>query len=1207
MAIRKVGSLFVSLQLKVDQFKEGLNDAQRSLTKEGRQMERIGRDISTKFTLPLGLAAAGAVKLASDFESAFAGVKKTVDGSVKDYKRLETGILDMSKRMPASANEIARVAEVAGQLGQNKEGVLAFSETMIKLGETTNLSAEEAATSIARIQAVTKFPDSEVERFGSVIVDLGNNFATTEAEIVTFTQRMASSGTMFGLTASQIAAVGTTLSSTGINAEAGGTAMQKMFIALKTAVDEGGESLATYSRIAGEQTPEAFQKLAQNSPEEAFVRLFEGMKNIEGGGGSLIKILGEMGIHEQRLILSTLNLAKNSDQLREAMNRQAIAFEANTALSDEYAKRLDTFKSKFDTFLNRLTSIAIAFGNLLIPILSTAIDTFTAVLNSVEKVSEAMDNWILGAAFKAILVGVGTLTLQLAGIVAIAGPVVLAIGKVKLAFSALIALGKLALASNPMGLALIGVTLVAMNLGKILDGLTAIWDYVVDKFKAGAAALHVPLLKLKLAFYELQEASTAIFSKTQADSIGLMVNKINNEIHQAEVNANKWRVATDRVNASIAQGADNQAVVTEETKKTQTELEKLLVNFEKGALGGAGGGGIKDGIAKATKEGLEEGADKGKDSLIDAHKEAVQNWQSFFENGITGLKFDLTDMFKQVAVGFASEIAASLTEGLGGFDLSSPQDLGSSIAQSIFKSGTDSNGGFSFSKIFSMDSLFGSARPEGMQGPLLPSGDFTPGTLSTDPGGLFAGANSNAGYISAGIASFEALSKVGKSTEDSVNGITTGAGAAIGAFFGGPVGAQIGAKLGEAAGKGLNKAFGLGGATNPETIAREAAADQLNPILKKLSEFSTGIKDSLDPNLFNNFTDFIAERDFFPSAGDNANTFLGAGEVISAKLNIDDLESGQLGVMLQDALGGDIDSLRGLFTELNITQEEFVNAQKEAGKQGEITWLEVASRIRDANQAFGDGLAGIGNYTGAMSKLIATGGKGYQALIQMQNIGIEAAEAGITSLDGLRESLTASGEFTASEIEGLMSTLATNGITSIDQLVNASEDTLINLVAGMDAAIQDAGGSWDTLNEKVQATAKSIKEMDGTTINVKYNGIFTGDHPEAGSYTTSSNNGTVEKFARGGIVTGLTRFAGGMMGEAGPEGILPLTQVGGKLGVSADLGSSRGGNNVNINIDARGASEGVEASILHALSEMQNNAIQASVDAVIDLVERGAI
>jgi hypothetical protein len=62
--------------------------------------------------------------------------------------------------------------------------------------------------------------------------------------------------------------------------------------------------------------------------------------------------------------------------------------------------------------------------------------------------------------------------------------------------------------------------------------------------------------------------------------------------------------------------------------------------------------------------------------------------------------------------------------------------------------------------------------------------------------------------------------------------------------------------------------------------------------------------------------------------------------------------------------------------------------------------------------------------------------------------------------------------------------------------------------------------------------------------------------------------GSVQAFAAGGVVTSATMFpmkgGAGVMGEAGPEAIMPLTRIGGKLGVAA-AGAGGGGVKVEVN------------------------------------------
>jgi phage-related minor tail protein len=64
------------------------------------------------------------------------------------------------------------------------------------------------------------------------------------------------------------------------------------------------------------------------------------------------------------------------------------------------------------------------------------------------------------------------------------------------------------------------------------------------------------------------------------------------------------------------------------------------------------------------------------------------------------------------------------------------------------------------------------------------------------------------------------------------------------------------------------------------------------------------------------------------------------------------------------------------------------------------------------------------------------------------------------------------------------------------------------------------------------------------------------------------------------------------MGEAGPEAIMPLTRIGGKLGVRA-----AGGGGSVVNIDARYATEGTAEMIVKAIQRAAPGIVKQSVSA----------
>lgn len=286
-----------------------------------------------------------ALKSSIDFESAFADVKKVLDGTDKQFADLEQGIRDMSKRLPQSATEIAGVAAAAGQLGIKTEDVLDFTETMVMLGDTTNLSSEEAATSLARLAAITGMSHKDFDKLGSVIVDLGNNFATTESEIVEMGLRLAGTGNQVGLSEDQVLALAAAMSSVGINAEAGGSSMSRVMQKINTEVLSGGENLAKFAEISG-MSADDFSKKWKEEPEQAIVSFVDGLGKIKESGGDVTTALKEMGINSIQELDTLLRLSGASEGLADALGISANAWEENTALLDEAEQRYATTEAK---------------------------------------------------------------------------------------------------------------------------------------------------------------------------------------------------------------------------------------------------------------------------------------------------------------------------------------------------------------------------------------------------------------------------------------------------------------------------------------------------------------------------------------------------------------------------------------------------------------------------------------------------------------------------------------------------------------------------------------------------------------------------------------------------------------------------------------------------------------------------------------------
>lgn len=320
------------------------------------------------------------IKSAIDYESAFTGVMKTVDETgTTTYEDLSNSIRKLSERMPASANDIAGVAEVAGQLGIKADDIMKFTETMINLGETTNIVADEAASTIAKYFNITNTGMGDVDKFGATLVALGNNAATTEADIMNMASRIASSGSMIGLSNQEILGLATSLSSVGLQAEGGGTAISTVLSQIDKTVALNGESLSTWASLAGMSAKE-FKTAWATDTMGTIQKVVSGMGDAKKGGKNLNVILEDLGIKGIRTSDTMKRLTNASDLMADMTNLANKAWDENTALTDEANKRYGTMASKIQMFKNKLTNVAITVGDKLMPVL----DKITSGLDKID-------------------------------------------------------------------------------------------------------------------------------------------------------------------------------------------------------------------------------------------------------------------------------------------------------------------------------------------------------------------------------------------------------------------------------------------------------------------------------------------------------------------------------------------------------------------------------------------------------------------------------------------------------------------------------------------------------------------------------------------------------------------------------------------------------------------------------------------------------
>lgn len=335
-----------------------------------------------------------ATKAAMDWESQFAGVKKTVDGTPQQIDELEGSLRGMARTMAASHEEIAAVAEAAGQLGVATPAIAGFTKTMIMLGETTNLTSDEAATSLAQMMNVMQTAPDKVGNLASTLVALGNAGASTESEILGLTQRIASAGRQIGLSEDQVMAYASALANVGVEVEAGGTAMSMTFLKLEQISRQGGTALQTVSRVAGVDFRKAFEDDAAGATQ----KFIEGLGKVQAAGGDVTGILKSLGITGVREADAIRRLASSGTNLASSLNLAKTSIQSQSAILAEYAARAATTESKVQVAWNNIKDSAITAGSVMLPVVQQAADGLAQLSQAFGSMSPDQQKFAVGAA-----------------------------------------------------------------------------------------------------------------------------------------------------------------------------------------------------------------------------------------------------------------------------------------------------------------------------------------------------------------------------------------------------------------------------------------------------------------------------------------------------------------------------------------------------------------------------------------------------------------------------------------------------------------------------------------------------------------------------------------------------------------------------------------------------------------------------------------
>lgn len=350
------------------------------------------------------------VKLAVEFESAMADVKKVVDfDTPKQFKEMEQDILRLTRTIPMAGAELAKITASGGQLGVARKDLPKFTETIAKMSVAFDMAADQAGDSMAKLANVYQIPIDQIGKLGDAVNHLSNSSPAKAGDIINTLGRVGGVAKQFGLTEIQTTSLSNAFISLGKTPEIAGTAINGMLTKLMTADKQGAKFQKALKNMGMESKD--LKKAIKENGEQALMDFLKQVGKLpkENQMGALVDLFGLEYADDVAVLVSGLETYKKSiNELKKTSKDGKPAFIGS--MDKEFAARSATTANNWQIFKNSLTEIGITAGSVLLPALNQLMTTIRPIINSfadwASKNPEVVSALVhLAAGFAALKVG----------------------------------------------------------------------------------------------------------------------------------------------------------------------------------------------------------------------------------------------------------------------------------------------------------------------------------------------------------------------------------------------------------------------------------------------------------------------------------------------------------------------------------------------------------------------------------------------------------------------------------------------------------------------------------------------------------------------------------------------------------------------------------------------------------------------------------
>ena len=344
---------------------------------QAKRRELHGRILST---VAMATTVAAPVKLAIDYESAMADVKKVTNFDAPGWTAFSRDMLKLSTEIPMTADGLAQIAAAAGQAGIAEEELLRFTKDAAIMAVAFDISASEAGSAMTGLRTNFKLNQDGVMSLGDSFNHLANNMDATAGEIINFATRAGRVGTLYNFTGDQMGALGAAFIAMKMPAEVASRATNSLFMKLGLADKSTKEAQAAFRRLG--LPAKKMAKMFNEDAQGALLVFLEAVKKSKNPMKDLQAIMGE-GFADE-----IAGLVGGLDEYKKALGLIEDKTEYAGSMMGEYEVRAKTTANSLELMKNAGKRLGVILGTTMLPTLVAVADTTVALLEPVARLAE---------------------------------------------------------------------------------------------------------------------------------------------------------------------------------------------------------------------------------------------------------------------------------------------------------------------------------------------------------------------------------------------------------------------------------------------------------------------------------------------------------------------------------------------------------------------------------------------------------------------------------------------------------------------------------------------------------------------------------------------------------------------------------------------------------------------------------------------------